>query len=84
MEPSVFNSPRGIKTVDRRGVRQFPFIEKLGNVPSVPIFPVALQGSCARPKLVSELRASTTGRMIFINAIYGRLATIVPRREKIS
>ncbi len=27
------------KTGDRRDVRQFPFVEKLGSVPSVPIFP---------------------------------------------
>ena len=28
----------GLNTGDRRGVRQVPFVEKLGNVPSVPIF----------------------------------------------
>jgi hypothetical protein len=29
-----------IKTGDRRDIRQFPFVEQLGNVPSVPIFPL--------------------------------------------
>jgi len=38
LEPSVFNAPRGIKTGDRRGVRQFPFVEKFGERPVCPIF----------------------------------------------
>jgi len=57
-----------VKTGDRRDVREFPFVETLGNVPSVPIFvhvfgpgfrfPMPAQKSRELPGCLLESRVS--------------------------